>query len=162
MGLLGINSVLYRNTGSHGSPSWSPVTVIADLSANATWDKADANSRASRIKKSLKTMLGLTFTGNLKVKPGDANYEAFIDAVNSDDILDLLILNGSKDTEGSRGYRIDAQVSEGTEDQAMANALYLAITIDPTDSDNEPQAVYVGAGPTIQYSTPGVNGGDFA
>jgi len=110
MAKIGIKCVLYRNTGTNGSPSWSAVTVIADLTANTTWDKGPADSRSSRIKKSVKTMLGLTFSGTMKKTPDDANYEAFMNAIIADSVLDLLILDGPSTTNGVRGWRIDVQI----------------------------------------------------
>ena len=155
MAKIGIKCVLYRNTGTNGSPSWSAVTVIADLTANTTWDKGPADSRSSRIKKSVKTMLGLTFSGTMKKTPDDANYEAFMNAIIADSVLDLLILDGPSTTNGVRGWRIDAQIFEGTEDQGMSvGALYEAISIEPTDSVNEPKAVLVTGG-ALTYAAPG-------
>lgn len=162
MAKLGIKSVLYRNTGTHGSPTWTAVTAIADLQQETTWDTADASSRASRIKKNAKTMLGLSWSGRLKKKPGDAGYEALMNALVSDEVLDLLILDGPATEVNSRGWRCDCQVTAANEDQAMANALYEDITITPCDSDNEPKAAKVGAGPAVQYATPGESSASYA
>ncbi len=162
MGRLGIKSKLYRNTAGYGGPTWSEVTLISDLSVNPSWEKGPADTRGSRVKKSVKTMLGLTFTGNMKKSPGDANYEAFMDALVSDNVVDLLVLDGAKDEDGSRGWRVECQIFEGTEDQAMSvGAIYEALSIEPTDTDHEPQAVYV-SGSALTYSTPGEDGDDFS
>lgn len=163
MAKLGILAKLYyRSAGTYGAPTWTEISLISDLAVNPAWDKADASSRGSRVKKSAKTMLGLEFTGRLKKKPGDASYEAVMNALVSDDVLDVLILDGDKDTENNRGWRCDVQVHSANEDQAMANVLYEDITLEPACTDNEPKAVKVAAGPTLTYSTPGANGGTFA
>lgn len=162
MAKLGILSKLYyRSAGSYGSPTFTEISLINDLSVNATWNKGPANSRGSRIDKSVKTSLGLTFTGTLKKKPGDATYEELMNAIVSDNVLDLLILDGAKDLDGVRGWRADCQIFEGTEDQGRDVNLYVSLSIEPTDSDNEPQAVLVD-GTTLTYSTPGVDGDTFA
>jgi hypothetical protein len=162
MGKLGINAKAYRNTGSYNAPVWSELTLISDLSVNPAWDEASADARESRIKQVRKTMMGLEVTGRMKKKPLDTNYEAFMNALNSDDVLDLLILDGPRETEGSRGYRFDAQVFGGTEDQAMGNVLYQDFAIKPSLETNPPKAVKVAAGGVLTYAIPGAAGGTFA
>ena len=162
MPLLGINAKCYRNTSSYGAPNWSEITQISDLSINPTWDKGDASARESRIKQNVKTMMDLEITAKVKKRIGDANYEAIMDALVSDNVLDLLVLDASKETVGARGWRIDAQIFSATEDQAMGNVLYEDITISPSLESNPPKAVKVGAGPALTYSTPGANGASFS
>lgn len=159
---LGINSkAYYRSTGTYGSPTFTEVTIISDLAVNVQWDEADASARSSRVKSTAKTMLGLEFTGRLKVVPGNAVYTAFINALMSDDVLDVLILNGAKDVNDVRGYRCDVQVFQGNEDQAMANALFLDIVMKPNDYTNPVKAVLVASGaPT--YAIPGADGDTYA
>lgn len=163
MGLLGINAKLYyRSAGSYASPTFTENSLISDLSQSVAWDEADADARESRVHQKLKSMLGLEWTGKMKKKHGDSTYLAFMDALLSDGTLDLLILDGDKDIEGSDGWRIEGQVFSGTEDQGMGNALYIDIKIVPFVGDNPPLAVRVGAGPALTYATPGVDGSTFA
>lgn len=163
MGKLGINAkVYYRSAGSHASPTFTAIGLFSDVAVNPTWDEGDASSRASRIKKAAKTQLGLEVTARLKKKPLDAAYEAVMNALVSDDVLDILILDGDSETVGNRGWRFDAQVFSANEDQAMANVLYEDIVLKPACTENEPKAVKVGAGPALTYSTPGVDGATFA
>lgn len=162
MSRLDINAKLYRNTGTYGAPILSEVSLISDLSVTVAWDEASADARESRIKQFRKTLLGLDFTGRLKKKIGDANYEAIMDAMLSDATLDLFILDGDKDTVGVRGWRCDAQIFSASEDQALGNVLYEDIIIKPSLETNPPKAVKVAAGPTFTYSIPGPNGGVFA
>jgi hypothetical protein len=159
---IGINAKAYRNTATYEAPTWSEIDLISDLTVGLTWDTADANARESRIKQNVKTLLGLEVTGKLKKRPLDANYEAFMNAIISDDILDLLILDGPNDEEGVRGWRIDSQITSGSEDQSLGNALYEDITIMPSLAEHNPLAVLVDSGGTLTYSTPGVDGGTFA
>lgn len=161
--MLAINAKLYwRSAGSYGSPTFTEATIIENFAVNPSWDAGDANSRASRVKKSAKTLLGLEFTGRLLKKPGNTTYEAFMNALLSDDVLDVLIMDGDKETVNNRGWRVDVQVHQGNEDQGIGNVLYQDIILRPYPSDNEPKAVKVGAGPALTYSTPGAAGGTFA
>lgn len=163
MAKIGLNAKLYwRSAGSYGSPTWTEASLVSDLSVNVTWDEADASARESRIKQMVKTLLTLEFTGRLKKKPLDATYEAFMNAVLSDGVLDVLVMDGDKAVEGNRGWRCDAQVFSATEDQAMSNALFEDIVLKPSVETNPALAVKVDAGGVLTYSTPGTNGGTFA
>lgn len=161
--MLGILAKVYRNTGSYGSPTWSECALFSDVNVSPAWDEGSADARESRIKQVRKTMLGLEVTGKMKKKIADANYEAFMNALLSDAVLDVLVLDGPKETEGVRGWRFDAQVFTGTEDQAMnVGALYVDLKLAPSLDTNAPLAVKVAAGPTLTFSTPGASGGSFA
>jgi hypothetical protein len=162
MAKLGLNAKLYRNTSTYEAPSWSEVTLISDLSVNPSWDEADASARESRVKQSVKTLMALEVSGRLKKKPLDGNYEAFMDALLSDDVLDLLVLDGDKDTEGNRGWRCDFQVFSANEDQGMGNALYEEISLKPSITDHAAKAARIGSGGSLTYSVPGEDGGTFA
>ena len=160
---LGINAKMYyRSAGSYNSPTWTELNIVSDLTVSPEWEKAEVGSRASRIMKQVKTRLGLTFAGRFLKKPGNTQYETLMNALVSDEVLDLLILDGDRATEHVRGWRADCQLFSGTEDQNMTSALYVDFSIEPTDSDNEPKVVKVAAGGILQYSTPGVNGATFA
>src|SRR4051812_29841402 len=111
--MLGILAKVYRNTGSYGSPTWSECALFSDVSVSPAWDEGSADARESRIKQVRKTMMGLDVTGKMKKKIDDANYEAFMNALLSDAVLDVLVLDASKETVGSRGWRFDAQVFSG-------------------------------------------------
>lgn len=162
MGMLGVNAKAYRNTGSYGSPTWSEMTLISDLSVNPAWDEGSADARESRIKQVRKTMMGLEVSGKMKKRISDSNYQALMDALVSDTVLDVLILDASKETVGARGWRFDAQVFSANEDQAMGNVLYEEFVMKPSLDTNAPKAVKVGAGPALTFSTPGVDGSTFA
>lgn len=154
MAKLGINAVVYHNSGTYGTPVWDVISCVSDLAVNPAWDEADGSSRGSRVKASAKTQLGLEITGKLKVSDTDAGYEVFADALLSDEALDLMILNGDKTANGVRGWRGDFQVFSAVQDQAMANVLYDDIVLKPTVSDNPVKSVLVAAGAPTFGSIP--------
>lgn len=154
MAKLGILAKVYRNTGSYGSPTWAEVAEIADLAVNPAWDEAEGGSRASRVKKTAKTMLGIEVTGRIKVQTSDAGYIAIRDAMYTDIPIDLLVLNGEDDENGAHGWRAEWHVFEGGEDQAMGNRLYMDFVLRVADTDNAVSYAEVSGGsPT--FTTPG-------
>ncbi len=138
MATIGILCVTYRNTGSQPSPVWVAVPPeISEWAVKPTWDKGDAPTRASRVKRTAKTMLGVTITGKIRVITDNANYLAFLAALNSDSPLDLLILNGALDASpASKGYRGDFHVFGGEESQGPGDVLYMSVELEVALSVN--------------------------
>lgn len=141
--MLALKAKILRNTGTHGSPTWSECHLFENVQVNPSYDKADANYRGSRAKRESNTLLGLEITGRLKVRPADANYAAFEDAFVADSAIDLLILNGAEDEAGVSGWRADFGIRSFNEDQSIGNVLYKEVTLTPADTDNEVFAVRV-------------------
>jgi hypothetical protein len=154
MSKLGIKARIYRNTsGNYGSPSFSAIHKVSDLAVNPAWDMSDADSRESRIKNKAKTMLDLTITGKVKVSNSDAGYIALWEAAHNDDALDLLILNGPMNENGTRGYRGFFQVNKPAEDQGLDKVLYMGFELMPADNeDDTPIKLAVVAGGTPVFS----------
>lgn len=156
MAKLGIKAkAYYRSAGSYESPTWTEITLLSDFAVNPSWDEGEANDRGSRVKMSAKTLLGLEFSGKLKKKPGNAVYEAVMDALVGDDVLDLLVLDGDIEADGTRGWRVDCQVHQANEDQGLGTVMYEDITFKPYPSDNPPYAVKVGGTGDLNLTQPG-------
>ena len=147
---LGRNAKLYLNTGSYGSPTWSEVANISDLTLNRAWDEAEANSRESSMKMALKTLLDGSVSGKMKFTIGDSNTTTILDALNSPTTaLDIMCLNQSQTTTGAYGLRYPCQVTQGNEDQGLGVALYEDLKFMPTPSTNAPCTVKVVGGAPV-------------
>lgn len=147
---LGRNAKLYLNTGSYGSPTWSEVANISDLTLNRAWDEADVNTRESAMKMGLKTLLDAAVTGKMKFTIGDTNTTTIMDALNSPTTaLDIMALNGPSTTTGMYGVRYPCQVTQGNEDQGLGVALFEDLKFMPTPSANAPCTVKVVAGAPV-------------
>lgn len=148
-GKIGISAVTYLNVGNFGTPNWSAVTCISEWSLNVKWDSADASTRGSRAKQYLKTMVDLEVSGKVRsVNSGDTNYAALLAAAVNDTLVDVLVLNGDKTTNGVSGFRFAAQVFDASEDQGLGSVIFDAITLKPapnTDGNTSSALVATGA-----------------
>lgn len=146
---LGINSKLYyRSAGNFASPTWSELSRFRDVQVNAQWDTTDAPDRASHVKSMAKTQLDIGVSGTIKSLDADAGYNAVVDALLSPTgNMDIMVLDGSNTTNGSRGFRYEAIVTQGNQDQGIGEALYLDVNFAPDAfSTNNYQSVLVTAG----------------
>lgn len=147
---LGQNAKLvYRSAGTWASPTWTEIALVNELEVSGQWDTTDAPDRSTVVKGYAKTQLDLSFTASIKNKgQSNAVYAAVIAALNSNIAnMDVMVLDGPLTENGASGYRFDAIVSKGGQNQGTQQALYLDTEWKPDGfSDNQPRSVLIVAG----------------
>jgi hypothetical protein len=146
---LGIRADLsYRSAGNFSTPTWTEITKFRDVTVNAAWDTVDAPDRGSRVKSMAKTLLDISVSGQMKMADADNTVNAVMDALLSPTSnIDIRVLNGSASTNGARGFRYEAIVTSGTENQGITEAIYADVNFAPDAfSANSFQSVLVTAG----------------
>jgi hypothetical protein len=146
---LGIRSVFYYDSAvNFSTPTWAAISKFRDVSVNAQWDTVEAPDRGSRVKSMAKTLLDIGVSGSLKVSDTDTGVNAVMTALLSPTAnIGIMVLNGTSATNGSRGYRYDAIVTQGNEPQNIGDALYLDVNFAPDAfSANNFQSVLVTSG----------------
>lgn len=149
---LGILSNLYLNTGTYNSPVWAAVGLVGDCTVTAEWDEAEASSRLSRGKLSSKSMLALEIAGKLLASKTDTSYATLMSAMANDNVINVMALNGSSNSNGVRGWMFDAQIFKANEDQGLNVAVSDEFSLKPTFSGNAPNQVLVTAGAPVMTS----------
>lgn len=150
--MLGINSAFYyRSAGNFSAPTWTEITAMRDVARNDSWDTVEAPDRSSTVKSMAKTLRDIGVTASMKKKLNDSTVNAVITAMESDTSnIDIMVLDGSNATNGARGVRYEAIVTQANEDQGIQNALYLDLAFAPDAfSDNRYQSVMVTAGSPV-------------
>ncbi len=152
--LAGIAAVLYKNSGSYGTPTWGAQNNIRSVTPGFPWDFADSPSRATPIKIYVKTQVDLAIQVMMRADPADANYTAWVDAHwNRTLVLDLLILNAKLATEGARGLRGEFLVSMTNEAQEIDGTIFSTFDIKPTITNNGlPKSAVMGASSTPTFT----------
>jgi len=143
-----IAGVVYRNTGTYGSPTWTAQPLVKDVTPSTGWDMSDASVRGTRAKLYLKTQIDLGFQIMMRADDADADYAAWVDAaVSPATKLDLLILDGPITAEGARGTRGEFVVSIPSQAQAIGDVVYTTFEVKPapgTVISDYPKAVKMG------------------
>lgn len=143
---------LYRNSATPETPTWVEVTNVRDLSRGLTKVLADASIRGSTFRLQLATLKELSIEFQMVYDQADASYVALEDAFFEDTSIDLAILDGSKDTVGSKGIRFMGQVSDFGTDENLEEIGQTNVTIVPayeTATANLPRRVEVATAGTI-------------
>ena len=150
---LGIDSAVYLNEGTYGSPDWLELTCIRNVTPATPWDKVLADSRATRVKLYEHAQVDLQTSIEVLANFADTTYTPLFDAAVARTKLDILVLAGKLTVEGSRGYRSHMLVSETGETQGIGDVVYDTYELNPTyHSDGYPQSVVVGAAEAITMS----------
>jgi hypothetical protein len=151
-----IKAIIYRNTASYGSPTWTALTLVRDVNAARPWDFGDASIRASRVKLYHPTQMDFAFSMTMRCDDADTGYLAIDAAAVSGAQIEFLILDGPLTTEGTRGVRASFHISDTGQDQAIGNILYKNYELKAGFStDAYPKAISVGASSALTETAPG-------
>ena len=145
MAKIGIDCKLYRNTGSYGSPAWSEITKVKDVTLNLDKNEIDVSTREA---------VWTAIRGGLKNGSLDVSYQA----VAADTVLDALItsfmsntaiefavMDGAIATSGSKGLRASMEVMTMPREEQLQGAVAYNFTMKVTYSANAPTWFTVGS-----------------
>lgn len=147
----GIDGALYRNTGTYGSPTWTEVTLVKDVTPRRQWDMQEAGSRETKAKLMAKTRIDVGAQAVVRTDCANAGYQALYDASNSSSsLLDMLILDGPLTQEGAAGVRGHFNVNSTGAPQEADGIIYETFDLAPGwSSEGYPSAIDVGSGSAI-------------
>lgn len=148
---IGILSKLYyRSSGSFGSPTWTAISLIRDITQNSKWDIAEVVTRASRAKKGAPTLYDMSISGSIKAVVDDTAYLVVRAAFLAGTVLDIMCLTGASNNDGEVGVRYESVVEDMTQDQGSGSVLYDTFTLRPhAASTNVVQTVVVSSGAPV-------------
>lgn len=136
---------LYVNTAVSPAPDdFLELSNVRDVTRNLTKALADASTRLSDYRAQVGTLKELSLDTQVVYSPDDELFQILQDAFDNDTNLDLLDLDGSIDTIGSKGLRFMGQVTNFTTNEALEDVGLVDITIVPGyDAANPPHGVEV-------------------
>lgn len=147
---LGINGEVYRNAGSYGSPTWTAIPLVRNVSTGVKWNRSDASIRGTRAVLQEKTQAVLGGSIECRADPADAGYQALFTAAVGDSTaaIDLLILDGPVTQEGAKGIRAHFNL-DWEQDQNIDGVIYSRFACDPAwHASGYPSYVEMGASST--------------
>jgi len=140
MPILGADCKLYRNTGSYDSPVWNEVPLVTDVKLNLEKGEADVTTRAGAgWKQRISALKDASVEFDLIWEPGDDDFEAFKDSWLEDSIIDLAVMDGDIEAEGTwQGLRAEMETFSFTRNEALADAVAASVKCMPTFSEHAP------------------------
>lgn len=141
--IRGIDCQVYVNTSvatdPYAAPVWSLWDCVRDTKLDLSTEEADNTCRASGgFSTSEPVLTNLEVSGNAIKDKADPSYIAIELAAVQKTKLDLLVLDGPKASADSDGWRIQAQITGWSENQAYKDIVTVDFTIKPTLSNHPP------------------------
>lgn len=136
---LGLEGKLYRNAGSSGSPSWTEIVNVTDVTTNLTKATADVTSRAND---GWRAQRGTLKEGEITFEmfnDGGADFAFFMAAYLANDVVELLALDGPESTPGNQGLRATFDVVDMTRTEALEEGQKYSVKLVVTTGDNAPE-----------------------
>lgn len=139
---LGMEGVLYRNTGTFGAPVWNDVPNVKDLSL--TLDKADADvtTRGNAGWRAMRsTLKEASVEFQMVHDPDDVDYQALRDAWVDSTVIEFAVLDSAITVSGASGVRASMDVKTFSRSENLEEAMMTSVTIRPTYATNAPMIV---------------------
>lgn len=137
--IRGIECKIYLNTGTHGSPTWVEWSCARDATFNLTFEEVDATCRGSGgYRQSAITLSAIEVTGNAIKEKADSTFLLMEAAAVAKDVIDVLVMDGSRTDANSDGWRLQAQFFSWVENQAYEDIVTVDWTMKPARDTNPP------------------------
>lgn len=135
-GKLGIRCKLYRGTSSFGV-SFSEIKAVTDATINGTYTEANATTRGAypvEIVEPVLLQAQIDFT--ILAIEGDADFAAIREAWRTKSAIELMALDGDRETPGSEGYHGEFKITQMTRGEPMGEFATYQCVAKPCISTN--------------------------
>jgi hypothetical protein len=141
---IGLREKLYRNTGTYGSPVWSLVSIVGDVSITADKSLAEVKARTSTFVKNLPGLKTMGIEFDLLGDTSIADYDALRNAFINDTMIEFAVADQLIATSGCEYYRQESYLSGFPIDQKLEEAQKAKVTAKVAyDAANDPSFVNV-------------------
>lgn len=139
---LGLDAVLYRNTGTYESPAWNEVPNVKDLTLNLEAGEADVTTRGNN---GWRATVAALKDGSIDFQmvwdSGDADFSAIKSAFFNNSTIEFLVMSGDISDPESEGLRATMSITKFTRNEPLEEAITVDVTAKPTYADNAPEWV---------------------
>lgn len=140
---LAEDAKLYYNTGSYGSPTWTLICNVKDLTLNMSNGETDTTTRCGGgVREYVAGLSDISISFNMLYDTGDTAWEALRAAYFGKSSLEFLCLDGLVATVGSEGLRATMVVTNFNITETLGEALMTDVSLRPTPNDNAAPAWY--------------------
>ncbi len=143
---LGLEAVLYRNTGTYDSPVLVRVDNVKDLTLNLEANEADVSTRGNNGWEAIvRALKRASIDFGMVWNTEDVNFEAIKDAYLASSVaagsIEFFAMSADVDEADSEGFRATCMVTKFTKNEPLQEAQGVDVTLKPTYSDHAPEWV---------------------
>lgn len=137
---LGLDAKLYRNTGTHGSPTWNEVTNVKDLTLNLEAGEADVSTRGNGgWRANIATLKDASLEFEMVWDTADDDFTAIRTAFLTNGSIEFAVLDGASTVAGSQGLRALMAITNFSRSEPLEEAISVSVTAKPTYSEDPPE-----------------------
>lgn len=134
--VLSENAKLYRNTGTHATPTWNEIANVKDLTLNMDKDETDVTTRASGgWKEFVDGLIDGSVDFSMLWDPADADFTALQTAFFAKTPIEFAIMDGiitGAGSTGNQGLKAFMMIKSFTRNENLGEALMVDVTIRPS------------------------------
>ena len=138
---LGMEAKLYYcAAGIGGTPTWTELTNVKNVTLGLQKGEADVTTRANnRWKATVGTLKEGSIEFEMVWDTEDAGFAAVKDSYMNGTAIGLAVMDGAVDAAGSQGLWADCSIIDFSREEPLEEALSVKVTAKPTYSTNAPQ-----------------------
>jgi hypothetical protein len=137
---LGMEAKLYRNAGTYEAPDWVEITNVKDVTLTLSTGEANVTTRANNGWKATKaTLKDGSVDFDMIWDAADEGFAAIRSAFFGNTSIELAIMDGDMETEGSEGLRATFSVTKFDRKEPLEEAITVAVSVKPTYSAHAPE-----------------------
>jgi len=143
---LGLNGKLYRNTATHGSPSWSVLGKVRDLSLTMDKATADVTSRDNNgWRAKLPTLKEAVLEFDMVWDTADAGFSALQGSYLNDTLIEFAVMDGDITTPLTEGLVATFGVTKFDKKENLEEAQMVSVTLEIAPATDAPEWLVVAA-----------------
>lgn len=140
---LSEDAKLYINTGTYGSPTWSLICNVKDLTLSMENGEIDVTTRCGAgFREYVAGLTDVTIDFSMIYDPTDARWEDLRAAFFDKTAEEFLVLDGANNVVGTEGLRLHAFVKSFTRNETLGEALMTDVSLRPTANANAAPSWY--------------------
>jgi hypothetical protein len=129
---IGFEGILYRNTGSYGSPTWDAIPNVKDVELTMEREEADTSNRAGG---GWETILpGLkkaTIEGEMNYDPADTDWVAMQAACYAGTLIEYGMADAAIASAGTQYFRAHCYITKFGRRESLREAMTTPFTLRP-------------------------------
>lgn len=138
---VGLNCILYRNAGTHGSPTWTAMTSVKDVNLNLDITKAEAVARLSSFKSYAGGLISGPLEFSMLADTALSEYDVLKAGVLAKTVFDFAMANGPIATAGTEYWRADYLLFGWKRNEPLEESATIDVQADLAYSSNVPAFV---------------------
>ncbi len=132
---------LYRNTGSHGTPTWVEISAVKDLNFTIEPSEIDDSDRGSPWMKFGNGQINAGITFQLNYRNGNPDHAVLVAAAIAGTVIEFAAMDQNIANSGAEGLRMFAKVLGYNGNQALADSTSFDVTLKPAYQEDPADTV---------------------